>query len=505
MVTTLVRPLVAVVALRRAVILVVIVLAAVLGPGAVAAAQPSSGNTTYGFNTDCDNLHNDLQNFGIPGTPINLGNAVSGLCKAGNVATHPGDAVNAVKDAAWDSTFGKVVTSMLTGLAQAMTLGLTFWAKVPNYTVDDLPSLMAKVRQYTDTIQIYLLAASIMLCGVRLAAAKASAAAEEATEAFRVLLRTAIASSMWAGLIVLGTHASDNFAAWVITDATNNNAKGVVESIVQTSALTAFSPGLVLIFAVVGLLSAILQIVLAVIREGLLVVVTGVLPLAASASGARAGQQFHHKLLLWSVAFVLYKPLAAIAYMIAFTVAGNSATALNAKPDSATAAKQLVAIALLCSVAFVLPAIMRLISPVASMGSGGVGGAAFAGGVLAGGGGAAGMVGRLASGAADSRGGGTVSSNPGGGNRPTGAAPASNTGGQGSGSPKGASTAGKAGGAAGTSGAAGAGGPYVAAAKAAGQAVGGGLRAADSTVNQATTAGSSTPPPTGTGGSQVPR
>ncbi|SUH71887.1 Uncharacterised protein [Nocardia africana] len=277
----------------RLLLIAMTVVAAVFGPAAVASAQPAdSGGGTYGFNDTCEEIHDDLDNVGIPGTPFNLGNAVGGACKAGNAATHPGDAAQAVKDKAWDSTFGKVVDSLLNGLGQAVSLGLTFWAKVPNSAVDDLDGLIAKVRDYTSDIQIIILAFSLMWCGVRLAAARRNAAASEAVDAYRVLLRTVIISGGWSTVLVLGTHASDAFASWVIDDATGGNAKGIAEAMIETQALSAFSPGLVLIFAIVGLLSALLQIVLAIVRQGLLCVVAGILPLAASASGAGPGNNF---------------------------------------------------------------------------------------------------------------------------------------------------------------------------------------------------------------------
>ena len=496
--------------LRGVLVLAALLLAAIAGPAAVASAQTDTGGGTYGFNDACEQIHDAVEDIGIPGTPFNLGNSAGALCKAGNVASHPGEAVDAIKDKAWDSTFGKAVDSLLTGLGQAITLALTFWTKVPNSTVDDLPALMTKVRDYTDTVQIYILALSIILCGFRVASARRSAAGEEATEAFRVPARTVLALGVWPTMIVIATRVSDAFSEWVISDSSGGNAKGIAETAIMTQALTAFSPGLIIVFAVVGLLSAIMQIVLAIVRQGLLVLVVGMLPLAAAASGARSGNQFYQKLLLWSVAFVLYKPIAAIAYMIAFTVAGTNTVDMNTEPDSATAVRALVAVALLCSVALVLPAIMRLLSPVASMG-GGISGGAMAG-ALAGGGSAAGMLGRVASGAADSRGGGTVSNNGSGGSKPSGAATVASSGGQ-KGAAGAAGTAGKsaaAGGSAGA-GAAGAGaaaaGPYGAAAAV---AVKGGTamaRAGDQAVNQAVDSGSpSTPRPSGAGSNQaVPR
>lgn len=500
--------------LWRLIVLVALLLAAVAGPAAVASAQDDTGGT-YGFNDACEQLHDSLDGVGVG--PFNLGNYAGAWCKAGNVVTHPGDAVEAIKDKAWDSTFGKAVDSMLTGLGQAITLALTFWTKVPNSAVDDLPGLMTKVRDYTDTVQLYILAGSLIFCGVRLASARSSAVSEEASESFKVPFRTVMALAVWPAMIVIATRVSDAFSAWVIEDSSGGNAKGIAETAIMTEALTAFSPGLIIVFAVVGLLSAILQFILAIVRQGMLVLVVGMLPLAAAASGARSGQQFYQKLLLWSVAFVLYKPVAAIAYMIAFTIAGSNTIDSNTQPDAATAVRALVAVALLCSVAFVLPAIMRLLSPVATMG-GGVSGAAMAGAVV-GGGSAAGMFGRMASGAADSRGGGTVSNHgSGGSNRPSGAATVATSAGQ-QGSAGAAGAAGKsaaAGGAAGggaagagAAGAGAAGGPYGAAAMAAVKGAGAAVRAGDQAVNQAVDSGSSppsTPPPSGAGSSKaVPR
>ncbi|MGW4354637.1 hypothetical protein ACWELJ_21410, partial [Nocardia sp. NPDC004582] len=426
-----VRPISDTPALRWALVLVLVVLAALIGP----AAAHADDSSTFGFNTQCDQAHDALQGLDIPGLPI-LSDGVSALCKGANVATHPGDAVNAVKDAAWDSTFGKVVDSLLTGLGQAVSLALTFWSSVPNSSVEDLPNLTAKVREYTDDIQVFLLAASWMFVAGRLAWAKMSTAVDEAREGFQVLFRTALSSAVWTSAIVGGTRAADAFSEWVIDDSTNGNAKGIAEAMIQTQALTWFSPGLMIIFAIVGLLSGLMQVVLAIVRQGLLAVVAGVLPLAAAASGSRTGRGFYDRLLLWSVAFVLYKPIAALCYMTAFTVAGtNNKLDSNTQPDSDTAVRALVGIALLCSVAFVLPALMRLLSPVASMGSG-ISGAVAGGGLMGAIGGAVGMAARMPSGAASSHGSGAVRGSGGGGGGggsrpPSGAAPGPSGGGGG--------------------------------------------------------------------------
>ncbi len=339
---------------------------------------------TYGFDETCDEIHDALDGLGIPG--ISLGDAASAVCKAGNAVSHPGEAATAVKDKAWDSTFGKVVDSLMNGLGEAIILALTFWMKVPNEAVSDSGALFTKINDYTYQAQILLLIASVILSGARLAEARRGAAMNEAAESFRMFTRVVFSSWMLGAVIVAGTQASDRFAEWIINDSTDGNARSMAELMVKTSKLQAFSPGLVLIIAIVGLLGALAQIVLAIVRQGLLVIAAGVLPLAAASSGMNIGKQSYQKLVGWIIAFMLWKPVAAIVYMIAFTTAGhvNELTATSGLPEGEEAQRMLVAIVLLCSVAFVLPALMRLVTPaVAIVGSGGSGLTATGGTLIA--------------------------------------------------------------------------------------------------------------------------
>ncbi|MGV9617209.1 hypothetical protein [Nocardia xishanensis] len=339
---------------------------------------------TYGFDETCNEIHDTLDGVGLPG--ISLGDAASAVCKAGNAASHPGDAATAVKDKAWDSTFGKVVDSLMNGLGEAIILALTFWMKVPNEAASDNGSLFTRINDYTYQIQILLLIASVILSGARLAEARRGAAVSEAAESFRMFARVVFSSWMLGAIIVAGTQASDRFSEWIINDSTNGNAKDLAELMVKTSKLQAFSPGLVLIIAIVGLLGALAQIVFAIVRQGLLIIAAGVLPLAAAASGMNIGKTSYQKLIGWIIAFMLFKPVAAIVYMIAFTTAGHvdGLTSTAGLPEGEEAQRMLVAIVLLCSVAFVLPALMRLVTPaVAIVGSGGSG-LAWTGGAVVG-------------------------------------------------------------------------------------------------------------------------
>ncbi|MBO0853369.1 MAG: hypothetical protein J2P18_06330, partial [Nocardia sp.] len=355
--------------IRRVVTILAVVFTVMIATPTVAYGQ------TYGFDQTCNQIHDDMDGVGVPG--VSLGDAASAACKAGNAATHPGDAASAVKDKAWDSTFGKVVDSLMNGLGQALILALTFWMKVPNNRiVDSGGELLKRINDYTYQVQILLLIVSVILSGLRLAEARRGAAVSEAAESFRMFARVIFSSWMLGAVVVAGTQASDRFSQWVIQDATNGNARSLAELMVKTSKLQAFSPGLVLIIAIVGLLGALAQIVMAIVRQGLLVVAAGVLPLAAAAGGTSIGRQSYPKLVGWIIAFMLWKPVAAIVYMIAFVTAGdvNGNSPTRGLPNGDQAQQMLVAVVLLCSVAFVLPVLMRLVTPAVSLvGRGGSG------------------------------------------------------------------------------------------------------------------------------------
>ncbi|NNH72990.1 hypothetical protein HLB23_24540 [Nocardia uniformis] len=404
---------------RRIVAAVVVAVVAVLGVGAGSSmADPGS----YGFDQACNQLHDAVDS--VPGLGF-LGDAASAACKAGNVALHPTDAVDAVKDKAWDTTFGSVVDSLLHGLGQALIMSLVWWTHLPNDKLLAEQDLWARISKYTTDIQVYCLAASVMVGAVRIAIARHNAHGEQAGEVMRVLARSVVAVWIAGAVILSASRASDAFAAWIIDDVTDGNAAGTAAFMVETTAYTGFSPGLILIVACVGMLGALAMAVMAILRQAFLVVAMGLLPIAAAGSGLGSGKHAHDRLWSWVVAFLLWKPVAALVYLIAFsTVDTTSAMNPTAPLDADAGQRRLVGLMLLICAVFVLPALMRLVSPVVSAaGSGGSGAAAVgmvltAGAAVATGGKA--LIAR--GGSAASRGAATSASSTGGGSASGGSA-----------------------------------------------------------------------------------
>jgi len=222
-----------------------------------------------------------------------------------------------------------------------------------------------------------------------------------------------------AGLVVirLATQAGDAFSIWILNnsttcDITNGESNCFGTNISAMIGLTLTSPiGLIGLFflGILAVLMTYVQIALMVFRGAMLVVLAGIFPVAASFTNTEIGRQWFKKAMAWTLAFILYKPAAAIVYAIAFRMTGTDLF----KSDGTGLFQIMTGLALMLIALVALPALMRFLVPaVASVGGGGGGAGLLVGAAAAGG------AGEIASGAIRSRSGGDsggAGGTPGGG------------------------------------------------------------------------------------------
>ncbi len=155
---------------------------------------------------------------------------------------------------------------------------------------------------------------------------------------------------------------------------------------------------LIIILGIIAILAAAFQIVLMVARGGMLVVLTGILPLSASFTSTEMGKTWFRKCIAWLVAFILYKPAAAIIYAAAFQLVGTDVFS----DDGSGLLAVLTGLMLMVIALFAMPALMRFVTPMVGAMASGAGGAALAAGALAALPTGAAAIGRLASGGSNS-------------------------------------------------------------------------------------------------------
>jgi len=387
---------------------------------------------------------------------------------AGCALTNPLGCAGGVLGSAASSVFNDALSGLAKAVSEAVgkvvaALG-TVWLHVgtPQLTTTDGGSAPSDAVGFIQgSLWWYAAAAAVLAVVVGGARMAWERRAQPGQELLRGLLTMVVVFGAGLTAISLLVAASDQFAGWIVDRSTQGTDFGqniTAMLNLSSAAGSGLGPLLVVIFGLLALFASAVQIMLMVVRGGMLVILAGILPLAASFTSTEMGRTWFRKCVSWTIAFTLYKPAAAIVYATAFRLTGSRVQGLG---DGQGLVNVLTGLVLMVVALFALPALMRFVTPlVGSVASGGgAGAAALAGGAVAalptgaislgGGGGAAPRIPRQGSAPAPTGGSGDgpAGSGPAGGPGPNGSqgpsgSPGSSGPGGGSSTPAGSSPGG---------------------------------------------------------------
>ena len=289
-------------------------------------------------------------------------------CEAGNVAAGIAD-----------DAIGNLAKAILEGMSQLVTTLSTFWVSMPttNLTTEDgvtaspvVGFLNSELSYWTLTLAVL----SVILGGTRMIWEQRGAPLKDL---LRALLTLTLVAGLGLGVISILVIAADEFSAAIIERSTDGKGFADAMSVLVMVNQPGIGVFILIILGLVGLLASLVQIVLMVVRSGMLVILAGILPTTAAFTNTEMGRQWFQKAMGWTIAFILYKPAAAIVYAVAFQLMG-SFSGTSALIGSITG------FALMIVALLALPALMRFVTPmVGAVASGSGGGAAAAAGAMA--------------------------------------------------------------------------------------------------------------------------
>jgi len=296
-------------------------------------------------------------------------------CKLGDITCVAGNVVSGAVDDAI-TNLGKAITE---GMSQMVTTLSTFWVSMPtvNLTSEDGSAASPVVSAVNSELMPWTLALAVLaviIGGIRMVWEQRGAPLQDL---LRSLLTLTLVSGLGLGVIATLVIAADTFAAAIIQRSTDG--KGFAEAMngLVMTGQSGIARFILIVLGLVGLIASLVQIVLMVVRSGMLVILAGILPTTAAFTNTEMGRQWFQKAVGWTIAFILYKPAAAIVYSVAFLLMGNTSgrDALVGSISGFT----LMIVAL-----FALPALMRFVTPmVGAVASGGGAAAGAAVGAIA--------------------------------------------------------------------------------------------------------------------------
>lgn len=272
-----------------------------------------------------------------------------------------------------DDAIGNLAKAIMEGMSQMVTTLSTFWVSMPtvNLATEDgsTPSpVVAAVKSELMPWTLTLAVLAVILGGIRMIWEQRGAPLKDL---LRSLLTLTLVSGLGLGVISILVIAADAFSIAIIERSTDG--KGFAESmnLLVVTGQTDVGVFILIILGLVGLIASLVQIVLMVVRSGMLVILAGVLPTTAAFTNTEMGRQWFQKAVGWTIAFILYKPAAAIVYSVAFLLMGNT-SGQDALVGSITG------FTLMIVALFALPALMRFVTPMVGAVASGSGAAAGA-------------------------------------------------------------------------------------------------------------------------------
>lgn len=284
-----------------------------------------------------------------------------------------------------DSTLAQMAQAVTEGFGKMVAWLGTFWVDV-----DVPPLITANGGASTEVAfiqsNLWYWTLSLAVFGVLIGAGRMIY--EQRGEPLRQivvgLVRFILVASGAVTAIQLLIVASDALAKSLIDNSTNGAGFGA--NLLLMMPLTGSSGVfLVILLGVTALITSLLQLGIMIGRVGALVLLAGLFPTAAAFTNTEAGKQWFQRFVGWTIAFIAYKPVAALIYATAFKLTGSDLLG----GGSESGVKLLTGLGLMVLALVALPALMRFATPMVGAVAGGGGGGAALGA----------MAGSLASGA----------------------------------------------------------------------------------------------------------
>lgn len=289
---------------------------------------------------------------GCSGALCNLGNGLQNIAQA--PVNLLGGAANAAGGAVAGSAFDNIAQKFVEAQNWALKTLLTAWLKLPDPDVSSADSLPVWLDGHLSFFVAFIAIGACFVAAYRLAV---TGKFEHVADLAGVLWRVVLVGGLIGTVMPLTLAIGDEFSKWILKDVNPEVfTKGMVYAGVTNSAV-------LLTLGLIVLLVQLIQVVIMIFRGGVIMYLTATLTLFAAASNTETGKGGFQRAIAWLVAFVLYKPAAALIYAGAFQLTSSKGI-IN----------QITGIVFMILAVLALPALMKLIAPAtASIGGGNAG------------------------------------------------------------------------------------------------------------------------------------
>ena len=256
-----------------------------------------------------------------------------------------GKTTGAVAGTAASGALNGIASAVESGISWMVTQTVTWWVQVPSLDLAGEPAV-GQLQRWILPVAVAVAVSGMIIAGGRMALTRKANPLLDVGTGLVVIAATSAVGVLLPSLLL---RAGDAWSSWVLQTSTGGQFASRLTSVL---ALSGASPAVIVVLGIVAIIISAIQAVLMLFRQGALVVLAGLLPLAAAGMMTPGTRTWFRRVTGWMLALIFYKPTAAAVYATAFTLIG-------AGKDTRTV---LAGFAMVFLSLLALPVLMRLFS-----------------------------------------------------------------------------------------------------------------------------------------------
>ncbi|REF00635.1 hypothetical protein [Thermomonospora umbrina] len=247
-----------------------------------------------------------------PGSLIDPGKH---LCNLKTGLENIKDPVDAVTQPAINAFAGTIRS----GIAWVFRETFMVWFGLDSIHLQDEAAVW-RIQEWIMPISLSVATLAVVAAGGRMALTRKSHALVDVGQGVLIITATAGIGVFVPTLLL---DYVDQWSVWVLSISTDRQAAGRLYDLLTLTAATTVPNGTIIILGSIILVLIIIQALLMLFRQAALVVLCGLLPLAAAGTLAPSTRVWFKKIAAWMLALIFYKAAVAAVYATAFTMIGK--------------------------------------------------------------------------------------------------------------------------------------------------------------------------------------
>ena len=237
---------------------------------------------------------------------------------AQGIASAVGGVAGAAAGQAAGDALSAIAASIEAGVAFIVSNSIDWWVRVPSPNPAGEPAV-TQLQQWMFPFSAAVAVAGMIIAGARMALTRKASPLIDVGSGLVIIAATSAVGVLLPSLLL---KAGDAWSDWVLNASTGGQFGARLTSVLVLGGPQA-APAAVVVLGIIGIVISAIQAALMLFRQGAIVVLAGVLPLAAAGTLNPATRPWFRKVTGWMLALIMYKPAAAAVYATAFTLIGT--------------------------------------------------------------------------------------------------------------------------------------------------------------------------------------